>query len=319
MFELSVVVPVYKVEKYLSRCIESILNQDFCNFQLILVDDGSPDNCGTICDEYASKDNRIKVIHKENGGLSSARNAGIDISTSEYITFIDSDDYIHPCMFSSMLKGMKNHDADISICSYLSTKENNAETTISNTFSLIDKYESITRMNNIEFITAWGKIYKTKLFEKIRYPVGKYHEDEFITYKLFYESNKIVFTEDKLYYYYVNPESIIQSSFSEKNLDSLDVFKERIMFFEKKNEHELTKLSQKTLMSRIMYCHQCISREKSLKNKSKLKQKALSYLDKTQKKEFISSLSSKQKMWANLFFVSPFLYSTFRNSLKIGL
>jgi hypothetical protein len=174
-------------------------------------------------------------------------------------------------------------------------------------------------MNFISFITAWGKIYKTELFNDIRYPIGKYHEDEFTTYKLFYKSNKILYTEDKLYFYYTNPESIIQSSFSEKNLDSLDAFSERIMFFEDKKEFDLIKLSNNALISRIMYSHQCISREKSIKNKSVLKKKALSYLDKSKKKEYVSHLPLKQKLWAKSFFICPCLYSSLRNLLKIGL
>lgn len=319
MHELSVIVPVYKVEKYLSRCIDSILNQDYRDFELILVNDGSPDNCGKICDEYALKDGRIKVIHKENGGLSSARNVGIDISEGKYITFIDSDDYIHPKMFSQLINEMKVQKADISICSYKSTTKNEEDASISNIFSVLDKYDSIKRMNFISFITAWGKIYKTELFNDIRYPIGKYHEDEFTTYKLFYKSNKLIYTEDELYFYYTNPESIIQSSFSEKNLDALEAFTERIMFFEEKKEFELTKLSNNALISRIMYSHQCISREKSIKNKSVLKKKALSYLDKSKKKEYVSHLPLKQKLWSKMFFICPCLYSSLRNLLKIGL
>ena len=321
MVSLSVIVPVYKVEKYLHRCIDSILNQDFSDYELILVDDGSPDKCGVICDEYEKKDSRIKVIHKENGGLSSARNAGIDIMSGEYVTFIDSDDFIHPSMFSSMMGEMKNQNADISICSFLRTSEKVDYPDTSLKYKAFNNTESVKMLYSvgISFITAWGKIYKSSLFENIRYPHGKYHEDEFTTYKLLYSAKKVIFTEDRLYFYYVNPESIIQSSFSEKHLDALDAFVERTSFFLEKKEKALAELSAHALISRIMYSHQCLWREKNLKNKSLLIKKALSYLDKSQKKGYISSLSSKQQLWAKLFFLSPKLYSFTRNLMKIGL
>ncbi len=320
---LSVIVPIYKVEKYLKRCIDSILIQDYTDFELFLVNDGSPDRCGEICKEYALKDNRIIIINKENGGLSSARNAAIDIMKGKYVTFIDSDDFIHPSMFSSMMKILENTNADISVCSFLRTSEDYCSPpNINNSYEELSNVESIKKMyysGGIAFITAWGKIYKSGLFENVRYPHGKYHEDEFTTYKLLYNAKKIIFTTDQLYFYYINPESIIQSSFSGKKLDALDAIKERISYFEQKNEEELAFLTKNALISSIMYSHQCISREKSLKNKKSLVKKALSYLDKSQKKGYVSHLSTKQKLWAHLFFISPTAYSNFRNLLKIGL
>ncbi len=320
MSTLSVIVPIYKVEKYLNRCISSILSQDFSDFELILVDDGSPDKCGIICDEYALRDSRIKVIHKKNGGLSSARNAGIDIARGKYITFIDSDDYIHPNMFLAMISKMVEFDSDVSISSFIRTTKDDEFKELKNEYFPISSKDSIKAMcQNISFITAWGKIYKTELFENIRYPDGKYHEDEFTTYKLFYKSQKIIYTNDKLYCYYINEGSIIQGHFSEKHLDSLDAFSERIDFFETKNEAELVSISKNVLISRIMYCHQCIMREKTIKNKSELTKKALSYLDKSQKNDYLRPLPARQKIWAMLFFISPSLYSRTRNLLKIGL
>jgi hypothetical protein len=222
-------------------------------------------------------------------------------------------------MFSQLINEMKVQKADISICSYKSTTKNNEEASISNVFSILDKYDSIKRMNSISFITAWGKIYKTELFNDIRYPLGKYHEDEFTTYKIFYKSKNIIYTNDMLYCYYINEGSIIQGHFSEKHLDSLDAFSERIKFFEKNDEADLVSISKNVLISRIMYCHQCIMRENTIKDKSKLTKKALSYLDKSQKKDYLRPLSSRQKNWARLFFISPSIYSKVRNILKIGL
>lgn len=317
---LTVIVPVYKVELYIRRCIDSILKQEYVDFELILVDDGSPDKSGEICDEYAIKDCRIKVIHQKNGGLSAARNSGIDIAKGEYITFIDSDDYIHPKMFSTMIYNMEKFDAQISICSLLRTTKDSENTKISFEYKTLSNIESLKILHSqISFITAWGKIYKTDLFQGVRFPEKKYHEDEFTTYKLFYNSKKIIYTEDKLYFYYTNPESITQSSFSEKNLDALDAFAERIAFFTKLNEMELALLSQNALTARVMYSHQCINRENNIKNKKSLYKKVLSYLGKNSKKDYINNLSIKQKLWVQLFFISPCIYSKLRNILKIGL
>lgn len=321
MVTISVIVPIYKVEKYIHRCIDSILNQDFLDYELILVDDGSPDNCGKICDEYEKKDNRIKVIHKKNGGLSSARNAGIDIMSGKYVTFIDSDDFIHPSMFSSMINEMEKQSADIAVCSFLRTATDVEPQKISKEYKSFNNFQSVKMLytEGITFITACGKIYKSSLFENIRYPHGKYHEDEFITYKLLYSSEKVIFSEEQLYFYYVNPESITQSSFSEKHLDALDAFVERTNYFAEKNEVTLAQLASNALIARIMYSHQCLSREKNLSDKPRLLKKALSYLDKSNKEEYIAPLPSKQKLWAKLFFISPKAYSFLRNLLKIGL
>ena len=182
---ISVIVPIYKVEKYLHRCIDSVLAQTFTDFELILVDDGSPDNCGKICDEYAEKDNRIHVIHKENGGLSDARNAGIDWafanSDSEWITFIDSDDWIHPKYLETLYNAVKETGCEISICGYEETTGDSPKVDDINLQAVIVSTEDFFCEHNVNAVVAWGKLYKKELFREIRYPVGKLHEDEFNT------------------------------------------------------------------------------------------------------------------------------------------
>ncbi len=320
---LSVIVPVYKVEKYIKRCVDSILNQSYKDFELILVDDGSPDNCGKICDEYELIDKRIIVVHKKNGGLSDARNAGIEIMKGQYVTFIDSDDFIHKETFSTLMENIEKENADISICSFLRTSDNVFETSISKDYTIYSGKESVIQMyvnpESICFITAWGKIYKSSLFKNIRYPKGKLHEDEFTTYKLLYSSKRVVFTNNKFYFYYINPESIIQSLISERNLDSLEAMVERTAFFEALNETQLANYTKLSIVSNISYSYQRLSREKKSKNSKELKKRYLSYLDKSFEKDYISSKKGIQKIWAKLFFISPDLFSFIRNFLKIGL
>lgn len=248
MNKISIVVPVYNVEKYLNKCISSILEQSFIDFELILVDDGSNDNSGKICNQYKGKDSRIRVIHQENSGLSAARNIGIETSQGIYITFIDSDDFIHPKMLEVLYNNILENKADISTCEYHIVCEG-AE--VSKGFGK----NNITLYNNIEgvkkivekslasMIVACCKLYRRELFYDIRYPAGKYHEDEFVTYKLLYKSSKIVATDAKLYYY-VQRSNSITNTYRIKRLEKLEALEEAIYFFKKKNNEELTYLSE---------------------------------------------------------------------------
>ena len=240
---ISVVVPVYKVEKYLNRCIDSILSQTFTDFELILVNDGSPDNCGEICDEYAKKDRRITVIHKENGGLSDARNAGIDWafknSNSEWITFIDSDDWIDRRYLEILFNVAVENHVDVSVCDFLRTS--NFEDTDTQENFTCQKWDVTDFFveKNLNFVVAWGKLYKKSLFEKIRYPKGKLHEDEMTTYKVLFQRKNIVFTKLKLYNYFINDESIMgcerKSGFIPEKMDVVRAIEERLVYFKENN------------------------------------------------------------------------------------
>ena len=239
MAKISIIVPVYKVENYIRRCVDSILAQTFSDFELILVDDGSPDNCGKICEEYAKKDERIVVIHKENGGLSDARNAGIDWSlkksSSRWITFIDSDDWIHPNYLEFLYRAAKNTNCKISICGYDEIREGNGNCVSK---SPLFKVPTIATIESEEFFcsnyvnstVAWGKLYKKQLFDNIRYPFGKLHEDEFTTYKVLFLCEKIAYINHPLYYYLLRNSSIMGSSFSLKRYDGAEALEERKTF-----------------------------------------------------------------------------------------
>ena len=249
---VSIIVPIYKVEPYLRRCLDSIVNQTYTNLEIILVDDGSPDNCPQICDEYAAKDNRIVVIHKENGGLSDARNAGLDICRGEYVSFVDSDDWVADIYIEIMLKAINDNKATIAITDFFRTSQ-----TFCSSFPYYD-ISHVEILNHIEatkklwsehisaFTTVWGALYKTNLFKRIRFPKGRIHEDLYVSFQLLYTSNKTVFIDIPLYFYFFREDSI-----TEKNPDSLirklEPRYKRYLFFKEQKEAELKDLCLKTL------------------------------------------------------------------------
>lgn len=233
---VSVIVPIYNVEDYLPKCIDSIICQTYKNIEIILVDDGSPDSCGQICENYKKTDSRIKVIHKENGGLSDARNAGICRAKGSYYVFIDSDDYIHERMIETLVEGVVSTGADIAVCSFKNVKEDEIIDIHSgiNTGSYKLISEDIDRLSYFygdkytEFTVAWNKIYPASFFKEIKYPKGKIHEDEFTTYKLLELAKKIAYIDVPLYYYVSRSSSIMGEEFSLKRLHRLDAISERM-------------------------------------------------------------------------------------------
>lgn len=247
--KISVIVPVYQVEKYVVNCIESICNQTYTNLEIILVDDGSKDKSGQICDSYSKKDSRIQVIHKINGGLSDARNYGIDRATGEYICFIDSDDMIAQNYIEKLFNLLKKENADIAICDYqeVYSKDEIKVGKEAKKICNFSSYEAIKELyndnDNVKMVVTWNKLYKTALFSQIRFPVGKLHEDEFTTYKLFYNAKKIVVTNEKLYYYVKRDGSIMRQKYYLKRLDILNAYEERMNFFKEHHEEELYKLT----------------------------------------------------------------------------
>lgn len=224
--KISIIVPVYMVEKYIERCILSILNQDFTNFELILVNDGSKDRSKEICEELSKKDQRIVLINKENGGLSSARNAGLKVAKGDYIGFVDSDDWIEKDMYKLLYQNIVKHNADISVCKY--KVEKNDQIKVYQTFEPTDVkiLNSKTAMDNLLYgkeidLTqfACDKLYKRELFNDIIYPEGMIYEDVATTYRLIDKASKIIFLNCTKYHYTHNLDSISQGSFDEKQLD----------------------------------------------------------------------------------------------------
>lgn len=255
---VSIIVPIYKVEPYLRRCLDSIVNQTYTNLEIILVDDGSPDGCPQICDEYAAKNNRIVVIHKENGGLSDARNAGLDICKGEYVSFVDSDDWVEKNYIESLLYIAIKENADITIGeNFISRNKNISINKSYNTKVYISKDAifHLLKNNHIAFTVSWGKLYKRELFSSLRFPIGKYHEDEFTTYILFYNSKKIAYTSEILYYYDQRAGSIVSTRHP---WDVLEYLEQRYIFFKEKRESDLLPLLLPPLCWQLLcaYWHQ---------------------------------------------------------------
>lgn len=248
--KISVIVPIYNVEKFLPFCLESIINQTYKNLEIILINDGSTDSSLEICKKYSLKDNRIKVIHQENHGLSYSRNIGIETASSPYISFIDADDIISPYYYEYLLNLILENNADIAECSFAKIDES----LISNyTFPDLShpkyiKLDSIGALNRIHnenlyvcmnSVIVCNKLYKISLFDEIRFPVGRLYEDELTTYKLFYKAKSIVSSEAILYGYIQHESSIMNQPFHEKRLTALSAYDDYISFFNKLGDLEL--------------------------------------------------------------------------------
>lgn len=271
---VSIVIPVYNVSQYLAPCVKSVLNQTYTNLEIILVDDGSTDGSEKICDEQKKRDGRIVVIHKKNGGLSDARNAGIEAATGKYISFIDSDDIIHRQMIFNLMKPLlTDSDADISCCrfeKFVDGEEMIVNTNSDDKHAISDGYNRDASNNAIcdsddsqlismhdlfekpIWTTSWAKIYKSSLLNEIRFPVERLHEDEFTTYKICYAAKKIYWTENKFYFYRQRAGSIMDKQSIRKFSDLFDALSERLLFFETREEEKLSLLTAHEYLDRVI-------------------------------------------------------------------
>lgn len=235
---VSIVVPVYNVEKYLKKSIESILNQTYKNIEILLVDDGSTDSSGQICDSFSKVDPRIRVFHKANGGLSDARNFGIEQMKGQYVAFIDSDDYISKDYVWKLYSSIKNNDSEVSICSFSLVDEKGEkikdELLDSGEECLSGKQilEKVLTADGYRYVVAWNKLYRSTLFEKFQFKIGKLYEDEFLNYPLFWECQKVSIVEEPLYLYVQREGSIVQSNMTLEKIKMKDeMHTSRIEFY----------------------------------------------------------------------------------------
>lgn len=234
--KVSIIVPIYNVEPYLRGCIDSILGQTFKDFKLILVDDGSTDGCAKICDEYALKDERIMVFHKENGGLSDARNFGIEHSDSLYVAFIDSDDTVEPDMFEVLYKNITESCADVSVCGLFDcyTDKKVPQCDEKHSGILLGKEALGEALEGRKFsVNAVNKLYKKELFNNIKFPIGKLSEDAFIIPKILASANKVVYTTEPKYNYMHRKGTITTSEFKKKDLNVIEGYEDILVFVEK--------------------------------------------------------------------------------------
>lgn len=235
---ISVIVPVYKVEPYLDRCVQSIVDQTYRNLEIILVDDGSPDNCGAMCDAWAEKDSRIKVVHKANGGLSDARNAGLAVAAGQYIAFVDSDDWVAPEMYQLLLDRLVDDHSDISACGVEMVYENGtpSQSLTCSGCRLLSQEQAMAAVIDESWLKqpVWYKLYKAKQIKDVPFPVGKYHEDVFWTYQIVAKAASVSVFDTPCYYYLQRNNSIMGTEFSEKRLDAVDAKCQRIDFLRQK-------------------------------------------------------------------------------------
>ena len=233
---ISVIVPVYKTEAYLRQCVDIIRNQTYRNLEIILVNDGSPDGCGALCEELARKDSRIRVIHKENGGLSSARNAGLDAIRGEVVSFVDSDDWIAPEMYTCLYSLMQQHQAQIAAGGLQTDtgKHYNTAYPLSKAVDVFTSLEALREVTINQRITnsVCDKLWDSALFDNIRFPEGVLFEDIRTTYKLLEKTNRVVYTPQPMYIYRVMEESISRGKFHPRMLENVYAVKERADYYQ---------------------------------------------------------------------------------------
>ena len=324
---LSVIVPVYKVEPYLARCIKSIMQQTYQNLEIILVDDGSPDQCGKICDSF-TEDARIKVIHKENGGLSDARNAGIDAAHGEFITFVDSDDFILPAMYEEMLTIRRETGADVVMCNYCGAGESKADKIwqsitkpgsqkTGRNAQLFDKSEMQRvffddKDMRIQFTAAWNKIYPIDFFEKFRFPDGLIHEDEYTSFELLYKASKVAYTREPYYIYLYRNNSIMAQNFNARKLDLLTAFEYRTNFY---IEHQEWEFAEKMFIHMIrmtawLYNEMLNAKDQNETNKAEFVKHYKNAVAIFKKMKCSWNISKKIVFEGNIFAMSFSIYST---------
>lgn len=261
MPEISIIIPVYNSEKYIERCINSILAQTFSDYEIIIINDGSNDQSGEICENYALKNERIKVLHQKNQGQAAARNKALNIANGEYIAFVDSDDYVHPQMLETLYTNIKALNGDISICgSEMVYTGEKAFDKVGDVQKLVWKGKTFLThclLNNVDRKSwvLWDKLYHKSCFEKIRLPEGRIFEDNAVVYRILYNANKVIDCDEVLYYYYQNNNSTVNMKFNRKHLQWLLVLKEMKDFFVLNNEKKLSDEISKRYLWELFYSY----------------------------------------------------------------
>ncbi len=250
---ISVIIPVYNVEQQLNTCVESVTSQTYENIEIILVDDGSEDSSGKICDEWKEKDTRIKVLHRKNGGLSAARNTGLDNATGEYIFFLDSDDWIEKETLESLYTAIKKENANVAICGITKDTDGKIEEICykEEVLTSSQAQEKLYDEDGWKYVISCSKLYENTIFNDIKFPEGKIHEDEFVVHKIFDRCNKIVTIEKPHYHYIIRNNSITKSKLTVKRLDAIDSMIDRYYFYLETGLNEL----KKPLLTNVAYMY----------------------------------------------------------------
>lgn len=322
MEKISVIVPIYGVEAYLDRCVRSIVDQTYENIEIILVDDGSPDHCPAICDAWAKKDSRIQVIHKENGGLSDARNAGMAVATGDLLSFIDSDDAIAPDFLEKLHWALTEHHADVAECavSYVNEAGEILRERKAAPMQTMNNMEALRRLVLEDGIyqTVWNKLYRRSAAIDIPFAVGKYNEDEFWTWQVFDRIGTLAVVQEPLYNYLQRGSSIIGVGYNLRRLDGLEAQFQRMEYLQK--YEELAALTRQMLMMQCMWQYQTASR--MLQGQER--EQSMQWIGQRFKRIPPTScrmmtLAFRHRLWLTLFRLAPNLTVWVRNRLKRGV
>ena len=323
MAQISVIVAVYKMPEYLPRCIEGILGQTFRDLELILVDDGSPDNCGEICDGYAAKDPRVHVIHKQNAGVCAARNTGLDWvydhSDSQWIFFHDNDDWIHPETLERMLSAAQAMKTDLCICGYQETAGADPEIRAEDLRPISWTPKAFFMEHHVNATVCWGKLYSRDLFDGKRYPEGKYIEDEFLTYRLLFACDRLAVIPAPLYAYFVNSAGISKKPWIPKRLDAWEAFDQQLVFFREMGDRDLIRYRmRKYLENAVGYYDAALAapNAKELKPVLRKMKKHIRYLIRESRKEQVLSFWIDYDMLRRFYPVRMWLLRFYRGRLK---
>lgn len=256
MAQISVIVPVYRAEAFLARCVDSVLAQTFQDLELILMDDGSPDSSGQICDAYAGKDSRVHVIHQKNAGVCAARNNALDWvyanSHSQWIFFIDNDDWMHPETLERLHRAAASSDVKIAICGYAQTSGEDPIIQPADLEPVIWQAGDFYKQHFVNATVCWGKLYHRSIFEGKRYPAGKFLEDEFLTYRLLWASGRLAVLPAPLYAYFYNATGITKSKWVPKRLDAWEAYEQQLQFFSERGEKELVRFRYRGYLENIL-------------------------------------------------------------------
>lgn len=319
--KISIIVPVYKVEKYLEKCIASIVNQTYTELEIILVDDGSPDRCGEICDQWAKKDSRIKVVHKENGGRSDARNAGVEIATGEYIGFVDSDDLLEPDMYQVLFDKLMKYGADIAVCERQTVWEDESQKkqSQSNEFKILDGDAALKLLigDGISQV-VWNKLYRREVIGDIEFEVGKYYEDEFWSYQVFGRAKKVILMDYVGYYYRQHPGSIMAEYYSLRRLDVIEAKCRRQVYLEEKFPHMVFD-GKKNMIFSCLYNGQLSQKYLKENKKEAMKFFKNAVRGNRMSKQELSQLAFTHRCWVRLAALSFEFACWLRNRAKIGV
>ncbi len=316
---ISIIVPVYKVEAYLGKCVDSILAQTWKDFELFLVDDGSPDDCGKICDDYAKRDSRVTVIHKENGGLSDARNAALDQIHGEYIAFIDSDDYVSPEHIETLYETLSSTDSDIAIANMTSVTDGVCNEEFYCPVNEKTVLEGKDIFKTIYQPCAQAKLYKRYLYEGIRFPIGKLYEDAFIYHDVLAKAKRVCLSGRNTYYYLIRQGSILHQEYRLAFTDIIDALELRIQKLEALGLQDLADENRCFVYSRtaVAFAHLDASVAENRKRLTEVK----NTYDREYPKLMRTTKSSKQKFRYWLLYRYPNLHTKLfgkKMSLALG-